>query len=227
MDESIYGQLAKLLSALRRTPLPPFTLTHFLPLQVWTRVRPNPYDHDHLLTSFELQPSTRTAQVPLARHRAAAAFVRPGAVPRYPAGVLVVFGGTTDPWDVAPTGLLGDLWLYDMANHVWARVLAQGLDPAPRSGGAMTSLGAMVSLVWKPEAPLSETDTVIRRLLLWMCFASSAMDSTSWPPMCKRGLLAWPAVCSAVPCVKLWAAARCRPGMHIGMARLSFASPCL
>ncbi len=119
-------------------------------LQVWTRARPNPYDYANLLTSFELQPSTRSAQVPPARHRAAAAFVRTGAVPRYPAGVLVMFGGTTDPWDVDPNGLMGDLWLYDMATHVWTRVVAQGLDPAPRSGGAMTSLGTMVSLVKIP-----------------------------------------------------------------------------
>jgi len=65
-----------------------------------------------------------------------------------PAGILVLFGGTTEPNQLVsdPSQLLNDLWVFNLDTHMWTQLRPAGALPSPRYGHAMTVNGAQVRL---------------------------------------------------------------------------------
>jgi hypothetical protein len=45
-----------------------------------------------------------------------------------------------------PSDLLGDLWVFDLDDHVWTKVASHGHVPAPRYGASMAARGTTIYL---------------------------------------------------------------------------------
>lgn len=146
-------------------------------VSVYTVIKTDPFDHGNYLESFPVAVLS-TSPVPPPRQRHAAAFAPASAfalATTYPQGALLVHGGTVDPEAEEPAALLSDLWLFDVATHVWSQVQAVGDPPPARQGHSLVVSGSQAYLSgglthdgsdWRQSADLYALD-LSRAPLTW------------------------------------------------------------
>ncbi|KXZ48361.1 hypothetical protein GPECTOR_28g768 [Gonium pectorale] len=122
------------------------------------------------LQSHELQlaaaAATAGGALPPPRHKHAAAFVETSGLSRNlgfgSRGLLVVYGGTTDPWAQDPDALLDDMWAFDLELRTWTRMPGGGDSPGPRMRHSMTADGSLASASSGSGSGSSDPDLSVR-----------------------------------------------------------------